>query len=838
LEFDVPFQEPTPQWFHLVLTYDGTNAFFYTNGVLAATSVLGTSASTNTVIAPGQLFVSATGAYTFSTHNGVGYAPDTVNPLCIGNNNESFSLINQGMPNTNNFTGFNCQTFNGAMDEVAVYTNALSAAAVLKHYQDATASDHTLYTNDVFSAKPPIYLRFDEPAYTEPSSTSYPSANNYGSMGGTANGLYQPGVIPAIGGAPVSGFGTQSYAVQMNGLDASVDVGNGALSFTALDPQGTQPFSVAYWFKGNPADCYGRFQGILGRGDSGWRSSLDNGGHIRWNPGAGPEIASPGNYDDGAWHFVVGIDDGTNAYLYVDGQLSTSAGGVGSLGGSSLDLLIGSAPDYTTGDKNSTQQRNFAGQVAQVAYFGAALTGTQVQNLYYAAEVAPGVSQNPQNLSIALGGSGSLTAAANGNPTLAYQWYQGSTPRSDSAGHIIGSATSTLTITNAQLTDAGNYTVVVTNVYGSATSAVAVVTIIPAPDIVVQPSPTSTTLYSGNEIGYSVTAIGANPLSYQWYHGTSPIGGATASNVVVTPALGANTYSCVVSNSYGSVTSTVVSATAQTFVAPPSGLVVNFVVRAGYVGQGAYPDPGNNVWNAFSATSGVSTGPAFSSSSNQTLVSASLIFGFNNGATGNTTNGTPSWLLSYEDAVNTNSPGIGNASPIGPEGQLTINDLPQGTYKVYLYGANYDGNRGSVFTMAPANGGAADGGTNGTVNGSIIGTGAIAGGVCRFAEGDNYVFFTNVVADAFGNITVTFVPNPAGVLTGEAPINGVQVIGVVPPTLTIQRQGASVVISWNPASAVLQSATSVSGPYSNVVGATSPYTNNVSGTAQFFRVRE
>ncbi|HEV2436633.1 MAG TPA: LamG-like jellyroll fold domain-containing protein [Verrucomicrobiae bacterium] len=837
LEFDVPFSEPTPQWFHLVLTYDGTNAFFYTNGVLAATTVLGTSASTNTVIAPGQLFVSATGAYQFTTHNGVGYAPDTVNPLCIGNNNESFSLINQGMPKTNNFTGFNCQTFNGAMDEVAVYTNALSAATVLKHYQDATAVNTTLYTNDVLSANPPIYLRFDEPAYTEPSSTSYPVANSYGSMGSTANGLYQPGVIPAVLGAPVQGFGLQSSAVQMNGLDASVDVGNGGLNLTALDPLGTQPFSVAYWFKGNPADCYGRFQGILGRGDSGWRSSLDNSGHIRWNPGNGPEIASSGNYNDGAWHFVVGVSDGTNAYLYVDGQLSTSAGGVGSLGGTSPDLLIGSAPDYTTSDKSGTQQRNFAGQVAQAAFFGAPLTSAQVQTLYYAAEVGASISQNPQNLSIALGGSGSLTAAAVGNPTLAYQWYQGPTKLSDAAGHIIGSGTPTLTITNAQLSDAGNYTVVVTNTYGSATSTVAVVTIVPSPEIVTQPSPTSTTLYSGNQIGFSVSAIGANPLSYQWYHGTSPIGGATASNVVVTPALGANTYSCVVTNSYGSVTSTVASVTAQTFVPPASGLVVNFVVRAGFIGQGAYPDPGNNLWNAFSATSGVSTGPALSSSSNQTLVSATLIFGFNNGSTTSTTNGTPSWLLSYEDGVNTNSPGIGNGTDIGPEGQLTINDLPQGTYKVYLYGANYDGNRGSVFTLAPANGGAADGGTNGTINGSIIGTGAISAGVCRFAEGDNYVFFTNVVADSFGNITVTYVPNPAGVLTGEAPIDGVQVIGAVRPTLAIQKQGANVIISWNPVTGVLQSAASVSGPYSDILGSTSPYTNAVSGTQQFFRVR-
>ena len=139
--------------------------------------------------------------------------------------------------------------------------------------------------------------------------------------------------------------------------------------------------------------------------------------------------------------------------------------------------------------------------------------------------------------------------------------------------------------------------------------------------------------------------------------------------------------------------------------------------------------------------------------------------------------------------------------------------------------------------MAPVNGGAADGGINGTVNGSIIGLNAIANGKCTFAEGDNYVFFTNVVADAFGNITVTYAPNPAGNLTGEAPFNGVQVVGSVRPTLAIQKQGANVIISWNPATGVLQSATSEGGPYSDILGSTSPYTNAVSGTQQFFRVR-
>ncbi len=119
------------------------------------------------------------------------------------------------------------------------------------------------------------------------------------------------------------------------------------------------------------------------------------------------------------------------------------------------------------------------GNVAQVAVFTNALTGSQVQTLYYAGELAPSITQQPQNLTIGLGSTGSLTVGANGNPTLLYQWYQGTTKLSDVAGSLSGTATATLTFTNAQLLRAGNYTVVVTNNYGSITSMIAVVAVTP-----------------------------------------------------------------------------------------------------------------------------------------------------------------------------------------------------------------------------------------------------------------------------------------------------------------------------------------------------------------------
>lgn len=54
--------------------------------------------------------------------------------------------------------------------------------------------------------------------------------------------------------------------------------------------------------------------------------------------------------------------------------------------------------------------------------------------------------------------------------------------------------------------------------------------------------------------------------------------------------------------------------------------------------------------------------------------------------------------------------------------------------------------------------------------------------------------------------------------------------------LTIHSASNAVVLNWTNASFILQSATSVSGIFANVPGATSPYTNIISGTQEFFRL--
>ena len=83
---------------------------------------------------------------------------------------------------------------------------------------------------------------------------------------------------------------------------------------------------------------------------------------------------------------------------------------------------------------------------------------------------APVITSQPQNLDLMVSGVGYLNVGVMGDQPFAFQW--------DKNGEIILAATgSAFEITNAQISDSGNYSVTVSNVAGSVKSDVAIVTI-------------------------------------------------------------------------------------------------------------------------------------------------------------------------------------------------------------------------------------------------------------------------------------------------------------------------------------------------------------------------
>ena len=84
---------------------------------------------------------------------------------------------------------------------------------------------------------------------------------------------------------------------------------------------------------------------------------------------------------------------------------------------------------------------------------------------------APSIKTQPSSQTVQVGDTVSFSVSASGTPLLFYQWYF------NGSNALSGATNPILTLVNAQLIDAGDYTAIVTNNTGSATSSVAQLTV-------------------------------------------------------------------------------------------------------------------------------------------------------------------------------------------------------------------------------------------------------------------------------------------------------------------------------------------------------------------------
>jgi hypothetical protein len=82
----------------------------------------------------------------------------------------------------------------------------------------------------------------------------------------------------------------------------------------------------------------------------------------------------------------------------------------------------------------------------------------------------PGITMQPANLTTNQGATASFMVVATGT-SPAYQWFKSVTNLLINGGNVSGATSATLVLSNLALADAASYTVVITNVLGSVTSA-------------------------------------------------------------------------------------------------------------------------------------------------------------------------------------------------------------------------------------------------------------------------------------------------------------------------------------------------------------------------------
>jgi hypothetical protein len=118
----------------------------------------------------------------------------------------------------------------------------------------------------------------------------------------------------------------------------------------------------------------------------------------------------------------------------------------------------------------------FNGEMDESSVYNRALTASEIEAIYAAGAggkcplTSPVIISQPTNQTVTVGGTATFNVTASGTPPLSYQWNFNGT-------NIVGATNTTLTLTNVQVSQAGNYAVLVTNLFGSILSSNAVLTV-------------------------------------------------------------------------------------------------------------------------------------------------------------------------------------------------------------------------------------------------------------------------------------------------------------------------------------------------------------------------
>lgn len=173
-------------------------------------------------------------------------------------------------------------------------------------------------------------------------------------------------------------YGKYNTALDFDGINDYVDIGNVDLV------EGLSAFSISAWVNKDDASVTRTImaqQDELDYGTSADSFELywDNTERISMKVYNNLGASATGTYligsTDNDWHHVVGVYDGANVKVYVDGSLGTSASLTGSVSGSLLNFVIGSR-------SGGVQPVFWKGLIDDVRVYNRALSDREVKVLY------------------------------------------------------------------------------------------------------------------------------------------------------------------------------------------------------------------------------------------------------------------------------------------------------------------------------------------------------------------------------------------------------------------------------------------------------------------------
>ncbi|HWX21172.1 MAG TPA: LamG domain-containing protein [Candidatus Binatia bacterium] len=730
------------------------------------------------------------------------------------------------------------------------------------------------YPDVILGDNPSAYYRLEETAGT----TAADSSVNM------VNATYVPN---SLANDPQLGLpGIDTNSILFNGGGFSSDVGYVDIPASALiTPPGDfgtngGPFSAELWVQPTAQPATYSVPIEMAQYPNGWNiyvSGADaNGGISYFYLNMPNGVLFQGEPDFPItflrWYHLAVTFDGTNAFFYINGVSH------GPYHVPNYKPAIGS--DAHVGKGSGVGWTAFIGGIDEVAFYTNVLTFTQVTNHYRigtnsfrAVPTPPAILADPATTTNYSGLPVSFAVSASGTLPLHYKWLKN--------GTHVGPDSTPYTFNCQYPADNGaTIQVVVTNNYGSATSAVATLTVLTNLNIVGPPD--SITRNVGSYAAFRVLANGAVPITYQWSASTdggttfTPISGATnrmfwLTNVQMVE--NGYVYSVQASGPFESASASATLTVQARATNIPLTKYGQVVASDGPVAYWRLDEPDG-------------TGPAidavgsFNGSFDGTLSGG--VFGFQ-APTGIPHETDPGLFMTNGAQVT-----IPYAPELNPDGAWSAEGWfqpnSQDDYRIVLsseynkYPNPYNGwyiyqqpNMTLAFVPQPGNGFIVAG-PDDPAHGNVLFPGnwyhlVVADDTTTF-----YVYINGELRSSFPVSGIPFIPNGGGINPDGTPgvtaglgatvlgrrtdgafggfsgtiddvafynkaltAQQVQAHHLATVRLTIVKSGNSVILSWP--FGTLQSAPAVAGTYADIVSATSPYTNGITALPKYYRVK-
>lgn len=269
-------------------------------------------------------------------------------------------------------------------------------------------------------------------------------------------------------------------ALQLNpeggvaGDDVALVPDDGGLDFSS-----SLEFTLSAWVNGAATQEAGAPVIAKGTGAGGEQFAIDfNGNAYRFyvrNAAGAAAVFQTTNRPNDTWQHIVAV------YSVPLSRVKFYVNGVETFSATPPPTLLQNAHDVSLGSRQAASgpyDLNFSGRLDDVRIYGRVLTAADVDTLFNQASlIPPSIVSPPADRTVFGLENATLAVVADGSPVLEYQWFKD--------GDALDFATNaTLVLSNVTSSDAGSYTVRVSNSRGTTNSAPAILTVTdPAPNL-------------------------------------------------------------------------------------------------------------------------------------------------------------------------------------------------------------------------------------------------------------------------------------------------------------------------------------------------------------------